>query len=105
MGMILIALAVVAAAPLLPPDIVSDLRCVAVLAVNRNPSLAADGAFYAAVVGADAMDASGRSREAVRDLILDQVKRIRAVPPVATEIESCTRAMKARIAIERVTTK
>ena len=102
--MILIALAVAASAPLLPPDIASDLRCVAVIAVHRDQALAADGAFYTAIIGADAMDATGQSREAVRDMILNQVKIVRTTKPGQTEIESCTRAMKARVAIERVAT-
>lgn len=100
--MILFALA---AAALLPPDLARDMRCVAVIAVNRNPSLASDGAFYTAIVGADAMDATGQSREAVRDLILNQVKRVRATPPGASEIKTCAAAMKARVAIERAPAK
>ena len=100
--MILIALA---AAALLPPDIARDMRCVAVIAVKRDPAQAQDGAFYTAIVGADAMDATGRSREAVRDLILAQVKIVRAAQPDPTEVTNCTRAMKARVAIERATTK
>lgn len=102
--MILIALAA-ATALLLPPDIARDMRCVAVIAVNRNPALASDGAFYTAIVGAEAMDATGQSREAVRDMILNQVKIVRAAKPGQSEITNCTRAMKARVAIERVTTK
>jgi hypothetical protein len=100
--MILIALATAA---LLPPDIARDMRCVAVIAVNRNPALAQDGAFYTAIVGADAMDATGQSREAVRDMILAQVKIVRTTKPALTEIATCTRAMNARVAIERVATK
>jgi hypothetical protein len=100
--MILIALA---AAALLPPDIARDMRCVAVIAVKRDPAQAKDGAFYTAIVGADAMDATGQSREAVRDMILAQVKIVRAAKPAQNEISTCTRAMKARVAIERATTK
>jgi hypothetical protein len=103
--MTILAFAVAVAAPLLPPDIASDLRCVAVIAVNRDPALSSDGAFYTAIVGADAMDATGQSREAVRDMILSQVKIIRAASRDQTEIARCTRAMKARIAIERAVTK
>ena len=102
--MILIVLAVAASVPLLPPDIASDLRCIAVIAVHRDPALAADGAFYTAIIGADAMDATGQSREAIRDMILNQVKIVRAAKPGRTEIANCARAMKARVAIERVAT-
>ena len=61
--MILIALAA-AATPLLLPEIARDLRCVAVLGVSGDASIAGQGAYFAAVVGADAMDATGLSREA-----------------------------------------
>ena len=101
--MTLIALAVAAA--LLPPDIVRDMRCVAVIGVRRDPALAQDGAFYTAIVGADAMDATGQSREAVRDMILHQVKIVRATKPGQGEITACIRAMKARVAIERAPPK
>jgi hypothetical protein len=99
--MILIALAV-ATAPLLPPEIARDLRCVAIIGVSRDPALAKDGALYTAIVGANAMDATGQSREVVRDLIFEQVRIIRKVKPVAAEATSCTTQMRARIALEGV---
>lgn len=97
--MILIALAA-ATAPLLPPEIARDLRCVAVIGVGRDPALLKDGAVYAAIVGANAMDATGRSREAVRDLIYDQVRIVRKIGPLQAEVATCVTQMRARIALE-----
>ena len=99
--MILIALAA-ATAPLLPPEIARDLRCVAIIGVGRDPGLASEGALYAAIVGAHAMDATGQSREAVRDLIFDQVRIIRKTAPAPVETITCTTQMRARIALEKI---
>jgi hypothetical protein len=99
--MVLIALAA-ATAPLLPPEIARDLRCVAVIGVAREPALAKDGALYTAIVGAGAMDATGQSREAVRDLIFAQVRLVRKTKPAPVEIATCTKQMRARIALEAV---
>ncbi len=99
--MILIALAA-ATAPLLPPEIARDLRCVAIIGVSQNPALAKDGALYTAIVGAGAMDATGQSREAVRDLIFAQVRIIRKTKPSAAESAGCTTQMRARIVLEGI---
>jgi hypothetical protein len=98
--MILIALAAATSAPLLPPEIARDLRCVAIIGVARDPALAKDGALYTAIVGANAMDATGQSREAVRDLILAQVRIIQKIKPVPAESITCVTQMRARIALE-----
>lgn len=98
--MILIALAAVTA-PLLPPEIARDLRCVAILGVFGDASVAGEGAYFAAVVGADAMDATGLGREAVRDLMLAQVRIVRSNMPVANELTACITQMRARNAISR----
>jgi hypothetical protein len=98
--MILIALAA-ASAPLLPPALARDMRCVAVIGIARNPAFARDGALYTAIVGAEAMDATGASREAVRDMILAQAKIVRGAKPAATELSTCVAQMKARVAIEK----
>jgi hypothetical protein len=90
---------------LFPPETTQGLRCVAVLAVNREQSRANDAAFYTAIVGAEAMDATGMTREAIRDYILDQVKIVRRNKAGKAEIDQCVVQMKARVAIERVTTK
>jgi hypothetical protein len=90
---------------LFPPETTQGLRCVAVLAVNREQSRANDAAFYTAIVGAEAMDATGMTREAIRDYILDQVKIVRRNKAAKAEIDQCVVQMKARVAIERVTTK
>lgn len=99
--MILIALAT-AAAPLLPPEIARDLRCVAIIGVSRDPALFKEGAVYAAIVGARTMDATGQSREMVRDLIFEQVRIIRKTKPTATEATTCTTQMRARVALEGI---
>lgn len=97
--MILFALA---AASLLPPEIARDLRCVAIIGVARDQALAKEGALYTAIVGANAMDATGQNREAVRDLILAQVKIVRAKKSTSAETTTCITQMRARNAIEGV---
>jgi len=98
--MFLIAAAAVA---LLPPPTAEGLRCVAILAVRNDKAIADDAAFYTAIIGAEAMDATGQSREAVRDLILQQVAAVRAKPATAEETGQCIGRVKARVAIERAT--
>lgn len=98
--MILIVLAA-ATAPLLPPALARDLRCVAIIGTARELALARDGALYTAIVGAEVMDATGATREAVRDVILQQVRIVRAAKPAVTETTACIAQMKARVAIER----
>jgi hypothetical protein len=100
--MILLALAA-ATSLLLPPEIARDLRCVAIIGVARDPLLAKDGSLYTAIVGAAAMDATGQSREAVRDLIFAQVRIVRKTKPGAAESTTCITQMRARIALESVT--
>ena len=100
--MILIALTT---ALLFPPETSQGLRCVAVLAVNADKSGASDGAFYTAIVGAEAMDATGATRETVRDYIIDQVRIVRATKAGKAEIDQCVVQMNARVAIERASTK
>jgi hypothetical protein len=103
--MIVIALAAAATAPLLPPALASDLRCVAVIGIARDPVLAKDGAYYTAIVGADIMDATGQSRETVRDMFLKEARRLnaRAALPSGPQRDACVRQMRARIAIEKAT--
>jgi hypothetical protein len=101
--MILFALAAAASVPLLPPALASDLRCVAMIGIARDPALAKDGAYYTAIVGADIMDATGQSREAVRDMFLNQARGLnaRAALPSGPQRDACVRQMRARIAIEK----
>jgi hypothetical protein len=100
--MILIALTT---ALLFPPETSRGLRCVAVLAVNGGKAQANDGAYYTAIVGAEAMDTTGTTREVVRDYILDQVRVVRRTRAEKSEIDQCFVQMKARVAIERAPTK
>ena len=100
--MILLTFAAAVLAPLIPPQIARDLRCVAIIGTAANPAWAKDGAHYTAIVGANAMDATGQTRESVRDLILQQVKIVRANKVSATETSDCVSQMRARIALESV---
>jgi hypothetical protein len=100
--MLLIALTT---ALLFPPETSRGLRCVAVLAVNADRSRARDSALYTAIVGAEAMDATGMSREAVRDFILGEVAVVRRTRPPKFEIDQCIDQMKARVAMERAVMK
>jgi hypothetical protein len=101
--MILIALAAAATPPLLSPALWLDLRCVAVIGMARDPALAKDGAYYTAIVGADIMDATGQSRETVRDMILREARTLnaKAALPSGPQRVSCVQQMRARIAIEK----
>jgi hypothetical protein len=85
---------------LLPPTNAVDLRCVAVIAVAAKPTQAKDGAYFAAVAGADAMDAAGVSREQVRDVILGHAKIVRAQKLSSSELRTCTLRMASRIKVE-----
>jgi hypothetical protein len=100
--MILFALAA-ATAPLLPPALARDMRCVAVIGIARDPALTKEGAFYTAIVGADIMDATGQSREMVRDMILREARTLnaKAALPSGPQRVSCVQQMRARIAIEK----
>ena len=98
--MILIALA---NAALVSPETARDLRCVAILAVAADRSLAKESAFYTAIVGAEAMDETGKTREAVRELIIAQVKFVRGHRPARVEVDACVTSMKSRVAIEHAT--
>ena len=89
-----------ATVPLLSPDIARDLRCVAVIGLAGEPKLAQDGAAYAAIVGAEAMDATGLDRQAVGDMIKDQVRIVRANRPDTKALVTCVSRMRARIAFE-----
>jgi hypothetical protein len=102
--MILLALAA-ATAPLLPPALARDMRCVAVIGIARDPALAKEGAYYTAIVGADIMDATGQSREIVRDMFLREAKALnaKAALPSGPQRQSCVQQMRARIAIENAT--
>ena len=97
--------ALLAVAVLMPPETARSLRCVAVLAVAPDAKSAPDAAFFTAIVGAEAMDATGQTRETVRDLIVDQVRRVRADPGARNERAACTAQMKARVALERAAPK
>jgi hypothetical protein len=100
--MILIALTT---ALLFPLETSRGLRCVAVLAVKPDESRARDSALYTAIVGAEAMDATGLSREAVRDFIVNEVKIVRGTKVGKAEIDQCVAQMKARVAMERAVMK
>ncbi len=98
-GMIL---ALLTTALLFPPETSRGLRCIAVLASARDPAIADDAGFYTAIVGAEAMDATGLPREAIRDTILDQVRIVRRIKATSIERDQCVARMKARVARERV---
>ena len=98
-------IALLAAAAVLPPETARSLRCVAVLAVAQDNAVAQDARFFAAIVGAEVMDATGQTREAVRDMMIGQVRIVRANPRSRAERGPCIAQMKARVAIERATLK
>ena len=95
--MLIFVLAAAATLPLLSPDLAQDLKCVAVLGVAADPALVRDGAEYAAIVGANVMDTTGLSREAVRDMILAEVRVVRARGVSSVERDACVRQMRDRI--------
>jgi hypothetical protein len=88
-----------ATAALPAADLKTDLRCVAVLGVYANPKLKEDGAYFAAIVGAEIMDATGKSREAVRDMMRAEAAAVRkAGGPRPAEISFCAKRAFSRIA-------
>lgn len=90
-----------AIAPLLPPvpdNLKRDLRCVAVLAVHNDPKLKKEGGYFAAMVGANIMDATGDTRESVREMMLDEAAAVRkGGKPKAAEVARCVSMMRTRI--------
>jgi hypothetical protein len=88
--------------PAIPAILKSDLRCVAVLAVNADPKLKRDGAYYSAIVGADIMDATKETRESVREAMLEEAAAVRkSGKPRADTVAACIRQMRARIALAK----
>lgn len=97
MSLLLAAIAPVP--PAVPADLRADLRCVAILAVHADPRLKADGAWFSAITGAAIMDATGETRESVREMLFDEVAAVRkAGRPLGAEVRRCTAAMRARVA-------
>ncbi len=101
----MIALALLASAAL-PPQSTQDIRCVAVLGIVANdqrreatewadlPDVGQDGERFAGIVGERTMAETGRSREAVKDLILADVvtlQRLKAIP--RADVEACMKRM------------
>jgi hypothetical protein len=100
----MIALAALAAA--LTPQSAQDIRCVAVLGIvaydqRREttewadiPPVAKDGERFAGIVGERTMKESGRTREAVKDLILAEVAAVQKAKTIARpEVEVCVKRM------------
>jgi hypothetical protein len=101
----MIALAALAAAALSPQS-AHDIRCVAVLGIvaydqRRDatewadiPSVRADGERFAGIVGERTMKESGRTREAVKALILAEVAAVQKAKTVARpEVAACVKRM------------
>jgi hypothetical protein len=101
----MIALAALAAAALSPQS-VQDIRCVAMLGIvaydqRRDatewadiPSVRADGERFAGIVGERTMKETGRTREAVKALILAEVAAVQKAKTVPRpEVEACVRRM------------
>jgi alkylhydroperoxidase/carboxymuconolactone decarboxylase family protein YurZ len=101
----MIALALLATAALSPQS-TQDIRCVAVLGIvaydqRRDatewadlPSVGVDGERFAGIVGERTMRETGRTREAVKDLILAEVAAIQKAKTIPRpEVESCIKRM------------
>jgi hypothetical protein len=101
----MIALALLASAALSPQS-TQDLRCVAVLGIvaydqrreatewAELPPIASDGERFAGIVGERTMKETGRTREAVKDLILADVamlQKSKAIP--RAEVDTCIKRM------------
>ena len=96
-----------AAATALSPQSTQDVRCVALLGIvayeqgrdsewRDMPPIKADGERFAGVVGERVMKETGRTREAVRELILADVAAIQKTKTLLRdEVDSCI----ARIAV------
>lgn len=101
----MIALALLASA-VLSPQSTQDIRCVAVLGIvaydqrreatewANLSSIGSDGERFAGIVGERTMKETGRTREAVKDLILADVvtlQKSKAIP--RAEVEACVKRM------------
>lgn len=98
--MLIILFALAVATTPIPATLQRDLTCVATLAVDAKPDRAAQGGEYAALVGADLMDATGLSRDAVARTLQTEAAAVRSKMPDASAITSCERMMRARISLE-----
>lgn len=95
----LFAAAIAPVPPSVPQDLQRDLHCVVVLAVHADPTLKKAGADFAAITGAAIMDATGETRESVREMILTEAAAVRAKGrPAAAEIVACSARMRAALA-------
>ena len=101
-----VVLALAAAVTALTPQHSTDLRCVSMLAIVADAQvretgwddvepLKDSGARYAGVVGEAVMKETGRSREAVRDLILRGVAGFQKSGAIARpDVDACIARMK-----------
>ena len=92
-GSFLLAAAVVAP---VPTDLHDDARCVVVIAqaARTDPALATPGREYAAQTGAAIMDATGRTREQARDVLVQALGEGATRPG---ELALCERRMSAAL--------
>jgi hypothetical protein len=95
------------AAALLSPAQATEIRCVALLALvsteqargvgwSEYPPLARDGARFAGIVGEDVMNATGATREDVRDMIYAAARALKATPLDPPEVGRCVALMTTR---------
>jgi hypothetical protein len=107
---ILFALSVAAA---ITPAQTTALRCVAGLAIVADqqrrgegwkdyPDLNKDGPDFAALVGEDVMEATGKTQEQVRDLIFAEVEKIKKQAKIDRgEIDKCAAIMAASLPLHQ----
>lgn len=85
----------IAAALALTPVEAADIRCVAVvgIAARADAGLKAPGAEFAARIGADIIDRTQATREAVGNAILAEGLKVAAAPADPAERQRCIARM------------
>lgn len=93
----LLTLIALAALPPVPPDLLADARCVVAIAraAPAERPLDKPGREYAARVGADIMDATGRTAQQARDVFAAALAQSRVAPG---DLAMCKARMAARLA-------
>lgn len=92
----LLALVATVATPLpIPPELGRDIACVVTVAraAPSDKTLDVPGREYAAIVGAEIMDTTGRTREQARDLFAQALR----VPESGSDLATCTSRMAAKL--------
>lgn len=96
MTLLLVLAATATIPPPVPPDLQRDITCVVTIAraAPSERTLDAPGREYAAIVGAEIIDTTGRTREQARDLFAQALQTPASGP---SDLSTCKRRMTMRL--------